>query len=310
VGTHALLAAQLNLAKLGLAVIDEQHRFGVSQRAKLAEKGTSPHILTMTATPIPRTVALTLYGDLDLSVLDEMPKNRLPVKTWAVPAAKRAAAYEWIKEQQTQTFIICPLIEESTIETMKDIKAVKTESEKIKTLFPGQRVGLLHGRLKNQEKEAVLTAFRQKELDILVATPVVEVGIDIPAATIMVIEGADRFGLAQLHQLRGRVGRGGQQAYCLLFTDNDSAYAYKRLKHMERLHDGRALSELDLKLRGPGERFGLAQHGRWDLKIADFSDTGLIENANKLAEHFLSCPADFPVLSETLDKSTINIVPN
>lgn len=309
VGTHALLSDNLNFAKLGLIVIDEQHRFGVSQRAKLAEKGINPHVLTMTATPIPRTIALTLYGDLNLSVLDEMPANRLPIKTWVVPKEKRTAAYDWIRKQKTQAFIICPLIEES--ETLQTVKSAKTEYEHLSSkVFPDLKLGLLHGRMKPKEKDKTLEDFRKQKTDILVATPVVEVGIDIPTATIMVIEAADRFGLAQLHQLRGRVGRGDKQSYCLLFTENQSEGAIKRLKNLEKMTNGMELAEADLRFRGPGQRFGTAQHGRWDLKIADFSDLDLIEKTNKLASEVTARPESFPLLRELLEKSKINTANN
>ncbi len=294
VGTHALFSSDINFKNLGLIVIDEQHRFGVEQRAALTAKGVNPHVLTMTATPIPRTIALTLYGDLDLSVLTELPKNRLPIKTWVVPEHKREAAYQWIEKQKTQTFVICPFIEES--ETLQTVKAAKTEFENIKKIFKNLRVGLVHGKLKNKDK--VLNDFRNQKLDILVATPIVEVGIDIPQATIMVIEGADRFGLAQLHQLRGRVGRGDQQSYCLLFGENIS-----RLKLLEKINNGMQLAEADLRFRGPGHRFGTAQHGRWDLKIADFSDLGLVEQVND----FLSCDkyrTHVKLLYDTITKKT------
>lgn len=265
VGTHALL--NLKLANLGLVVIDEQHRFGVEQQTKLKEKGLNPHILTMTATPIPRAMALTLYGDLDISLLEEMPVGRLPVKTWAVPENKRAAAYQWIRDQKTQTFIICPFIEES--ETLFTVKSARKEFENLsKNIFPDLKLGLIHGKLKSQEKDKVLEEFKNKKLDILVATPVVEVGIDIPNATIMVVEGAERFGLAQLHQLRGRVGRSDRQSYCLLFAEK----GLERLKSLEKINNGLQLAEIDLRFRGPGERFGQAQHGHWALKIATFAD--------------------------------------
>lgn len=304
VGTHALLSDKLSFFKLGLVVIDEQHRFGVSQRAKLVEKGINPHILTMTATPIPRTVALTLYGDLDLSIIDEMPKNRLPVKTWVIPQTKRDAAYNWIKKQQTQAFIICPLIEEA--ETLQTVKSAKKEYDHLsKIVFPDLKLGLIHGRLKAKDKDGVLENFRRQKLDILVATPVVEVGIDIPGATIMVIEAADRFGLAQLHQLRGRVGRNDRQSYCLLFTQNESKTAVRRLKYLETLNDGLKLAEVDLKFRGPGQRFGTAQHGRWGLKIADFSDLDLIEKSAELVEKVIRNPHDFPLLLEKVQADTI-----
>lgn len=309
VGTHALVADKLNFKKLGLIVIDEQHRFGVGQRAKLAEKGINPHVLTMTATPIPRTIALTLYGDLDLSVLDELPKDRVPIKTWVVPNEKRQAAYDWIRSQKTQTFIVCPLIEQSDSETLLEVRAAKKEYEILqKEIFPDLKLGLLHGRLKSKDKDSVLNKFRGQKLDILVTTPVVEVGIDIPEASIMVIEAADRFGLAQLHQLRGRVGRGDRQSYCLLFTENNEGIS--RLKYLEKLNNGLELAEVDLKFRGPGQRFGTAQHGKWDLKIADFSNLELVEKSNKLAQKVLANPDRFPLLHKLINQSKINTVPN
>lgn len=309
VGTHALLSDKLNFEKLGLVVIDEQHRFGVEQRAKITAKGINPHVLTMTATPIPRTIALTLYGDLDVSVLDEMPLGRKLIKTWVVPSGKRPDAYRWIESQKTQTFVICPLIDQSESETLIEVKAAKKEFDHLShDIFPQLKLGLIHGRLKSKEKDTVLAAFRAKKLDVLVATPVVEVGIDIPSATIMVIEAADRFGLAQLHQLRGRVGRGDKQSYCLLFTDVETAVT--RLRYLEKLHDGLQLAETDLRFRGPGQRFGTAQHGKWDLKIADFSDLNLVEKVNSLAKTILDHPDQFPLLFEMLKQSKIKVVQN
>lgn len=305
VGTHALLSDDFKIDKLGLIVIDEQHRFGVDQRNTLEAKGKNPHVLTMTATPIPRTIALTLYGDLELSIIDQMPKDRLPVKTWTVPEFKRADAYEWIKNQKTQTFIICPLIEES--ETLATVKSAKAEFEKLsKEIFPDLKLGLVHGKLKPKEKDQIISDFKDKKIDILVATPVVEVGIDVPNATIMVIEAADRFGLAQLHQLRGRVGRGSAQSFCLLFSENNSDSP--RLKYMEKIYNGLELAETDLKFRGPGQRFGTAQHGKWDLKIADFSDLDLIERANQAAKSFKSSPKSFPILQRKLSNGKIAVL--
>lgn len=290
VGTHALLHRDV-FDNVGFVVVDEQHRFGVKQRAKLAEhsnNGVHPHVLTMTATPIPRTVALTLYGDLELSTLDELPKGRKPVTTWLVSPDKREGAYQWIEEQITkekvQTFIVCPLIEESEEETMKDVKAASAEYERLKKVFPKLRLGLLHGRMKADEKQQVLDDFRSKKLDILVSTPVVEVGIDIPNATIMMIEASDRFGLAQLHQLRGRVGRGEKKSYCLLFTEAKTQKVLSRLKAMTEVKTGRELAEIDLKTRGPGEVFGTKQSGYSELKIADWTDIPLIKKAKKFAD--------------------------
>ena len=292
VGTHALIHQKLNLDKVALVVIDEQHKFGVEQREHLIKKSgqgqIAPHILTMTATPIPRTVALTFYGDLDLSTLTEIPAGRQKITTWVVPPEKREGAYGWIDSQITdhdsQVFVVCPLIEESKKETMKDVKAVTAEHKKLTRLFGKLKVGLLHGRLKAEEKTKVIKRFRNRDISLLVTTPVVEVGIDIPNATIMVVEAAERFGLAQLHQLRGRVGRGLSKSYCLLFAESPSEKALKRLNAMRQNLSGFELAELDLTLRGPGEIFGLRQHGIPDLKIASWRDIDLIKKAKEVVK--------------------------
>ncbi|QQG43915.1 MAG: ATP-dependent DNA helicase RecG [Candidatus Roizmanbacteria bacterium] len=293
IGTHALLNEKLRFDHIGLVIIDEQHRFGVAQRAILKNKGINPHLLTMTATPIPRTVALTLYGELDLSVIDEFPKGRLPIKTFLVPKEKRASAYNWIQTQilqnQTQVFIICPLIEESETETMISVKAAKKEYENLKNnIFKSFKVGLLHGKMKPKEKDKIMSDFKNKLYDILVSTSVVEVGIDVPNANIMVIEGAERYGLAQLHQLRGRVGRGEHQSYCLLFTSANSEEENFRLQYFAKNLSGIKLAEYDFKIRGPGAIFGTKQHGYLNLKIADLSDINLIEKTKKAANYFMS----------------------
>ncbi len=320
VGTHALLTKQTMFKKLGLVVIDEQHRFGVAQRALLTVENTrlpggsqSPHFLTMTATPIPRTIAKTLLGNTEISVLSQMPKGRRIIKTWVVPTAKRAGAYQWIQKQITETggqvFIICPLIEDS--ETLIDVKAVKSEYEKVKKIFPRVAVGLLHGRLKPAEKTAVLENFRKKKTMILVATPVVEVGIDIANASMMVVEGADRFGLGQLHQLRGRVGRGSLQSYCLLFTESTDEKSLTRLKALEMIHSGPELSEVDLRLRGPGEVFGTRQHGMPHLKIATFTDMKTMNETQEALKKISDKDPDFtafPLLRGIAKKSTIQEV--
>ena len=281
IGTHALL--NKTFEKVGLLVIDEQHKFGVKQISFLQK--VNPHILTMTATPIPRTIAQTLFSDMDLSILDELPKNRQKIKTWLVPNNKRPNAYAWIgkkvKEDNSQAFIICPLVEESESETLKNIKSVKKEFASLQNIFKNQKLGLLHGKLKEKEKNEVLNNFKDGKLDILVSTPVVEVGIDIPNATIMLIEGADRFGLAQLHQLRGRIGRGTKESYCLLFTENDSVKVIERLSALTKISSGFELAELDLKLRGAGDVLGTKQSGFGNLKIADWSDTKLIKAASE-----------------------------
>ncbi len=310
VGTHALLFKQ-NFDDVGLVVVDEQQRFGVEQRSILRKRGESPNFLTMTATPIPRTVALTLHGNLSLSQLTEMPKERKKVRTWLVPAAKRNPAYDWIKKQiketNSQVFIICPFIEGS--ESLTTVKAATKEFDRLqKNIFPRLNLGLLHGKLKSKEKEKIMEQFKNKEIDILVATPVVEVGIDFPNATIILIEGSERFGLAQLHQLRGRVGRGEKQSYCLLFTETFSEAAFKRLKSLETLYNGAQLAELDLKLRGPGQIFGTMQHGIQNLKVASFSDFGLIEQTKIEAEKIFPKLSKYPNLLEKVKLMNIQQV--
>lgn len=288
VGTHALLSDKIKLDKLGLVIIDEQHRFGVEQRTLLRAKGAAPHLLTMTATPIPRTVSLTIYGDLDISIIDEMPKGRQPVLTYLVPEEKRADAYKFIEKkskEKNQVYIITPLIEES--ETLASAKAAKVEFERLQKVFPDLKHGLLHGRMKSKDKEQVINQFRSNQIDILVSTSVVEVGVDIPNATIMLIEGAQRFGLAALHQLRGRVGRGDKESFCLLFSDSDLPEENRRLKQMEKIDNGLELAELDLKIRGAGSIFGYSQHGRFDLKVAKLTDLPLIEKTKSAASKIL-----------------------
>lgn len=289
VGTHALLSEKLKTENVGLLIIDEQQRFGVAQRNLLRSKAILPHFLTMTATPIPRTIALTIYGDLDLSVIDELPKLRKPIKTFVVPQVKRNDAYKFIAkkiDEGDQAYIITPLIEQS--ETIQSAKAAKVEFERLKNkVFTKYKLGLLHGRLKSKEKDEVLESFRKGEIDILVSTSVVEVGVDIPNATIMVIESSERFGLAQLHQLRGRVGRGTKESFCLLFTEDQSPMVTRRLKNMESISDGLKLAELDMKIRGAGQIYGVKQSGRLELKIADFSDVSLIEKTREAARKIL-----------------------
>lgn len=316
IGTHALLHRPHIFDNVAFLVIDEQHRFGVSQRALLTKsnKGKSPHVLTMTATPIPRTVALTIYGDLDLSILDEMPTGRQIVKTWIVPPQKRANAYLWIEQEirktKSQAFIVCPLIEESDKETMKSVKAATAEFNYLKeNVFSKLKLGLLHGKIKYAEKEKVMQNFKKGKIDILVATPVVEVGIDIPNATIMLIETAERFGLAQLHQLRGRVGRGVKQSYCLLMTESKSEKVQTRLRALEKNFSGAKLAEIDLQMRGPGEVYGTAQSGFPELKIGDYSDLELISSARKTAQEMLPQLKTDLKLKNLINK-TSEIAPN
>lgn len=314
VGTHALLQEKIIFGEVGLLVIDEQHRFGVAQRALLRTKSKTPHILTMTATPIPRSLALTLYGDLDLSVIDELPKNRLKVATFLVPKEKRTGAYEFIKKRASlreQTFIICPFIEPS--ETLQSVKSATLEFERLqKEVFPGLRLGLLHGRLRSKQKEEILADFKSGGFQILVATPVVEVGIDIPGATIMMIEAAERFGLAGLHQLRGRVGRANLASFCLLFTETTNPKVLERLRLLTRYYSGIELAEMDLKMRGPGELFGTAQSGLINLKIADLSDLSLIERTRSWVSKVFEKKdlEDYPYLKEVVVKEPQTVSPD
>jgi len=285
VGTHALIQEDVQFKGLGLVVVDEQHRFGVEQRASLRQKGLNPHMLVMTATPIPRTLSLTLYGDLDLAVLDELPPGRQPITTkWQQPLG-RERTYEHVRthvRQGRQAFIICPLVEES--EKLEAKSAVAEHERLQREIFPDLRVGLLHGRMKGKEKDGVMRSFLKREFDILVSTSVVEVGIDVPNATIMLVEGANRFGLSQLHQFRGRVGRGEHASYCYLLADQESEDSVQRLKIIEESQDGFRLAEEDLKMRGPGEFFGTRQSGLPDLKVAKITDAKVLEDARREAQ--------------------------
>ena len=324
IGTHALLQEKVEFTNVGLVVIDEQQRFGVTQRSVIRKKGAAspgtsrhlasltPHFLTMTATPIPRTLALTVYGNLDLSVLTEMPKGRTPIKTWVVPQEKRASAYEWIRKElkhhDNRMFLVCPFIEES--ETITTVKAVKKEFERLKSdVFPDIPLGLLHGKLKAKDKTTVLDAFRNGKTKILVTTPVVEVGIDIREASIMLIEGSERFGLAQLHQLRGRVGRGDLISYCLLFTESTDGKTIERLKILEKVKNGPELAESDLAIRGEGDVFGVRQHGLPPLTLASLKDRELVEETQQAVIDIVNHDPEltqFPHLREQAEKGTID----
>jgi ATP-dependent DNA helicase RecG len=297
VGTHALLGRK-GLPEFQFVVIDEQHRFGVEQRAKISEGGGAiPHTLTMTATPIPRTIALTLYGDLELTVLKDLPHGARKVKTWIVEKNKREASYEWVKKMISETggqaFVVCPFIEESEKDNLSEIKSAKEEYEKLSKIFKNHKLSILHGKMKQSEKDEVLSEFKDKKSDILICTPVVEVGIDIPNANIMLIESPERFGLAALHQLRGRVGRAGQDSYCLLMFEVNSSKAKERLTHLTHSHSGIELAEIDLALRGPGEVFGSRQSGLPEFKYASWGDTELIKRSKELALNMVENPAAY-----------------
>jgi ATP-dependent DNA helicase RecG len=286
VGTHALIEEDVTLKDLRLVIVDEQHRFGVLQRKRLLAKG-SPHFLSMTATPIPRTLALTAYGDHDLSVLLEKPGNRKVIRTKVVaPSARRTVELFIDREIDAgrQVFVICPLIEGSDAEEMADVRSVEAEVERLRRAFPRRRISALHGRMSAQEKQSTMRAFKAKEFDILVSTSVIEVGVDVPNATIMVIEGAERFGLAQLHQFRGRVGRSDSQSHCFLFATTPQHARSVRLKAMEQYDSGFQLAEIDLKLRGPGELFGLRQSGIVAMPFSTLYNPALIVRARRAAE--------------------------
>lgn len=298
IGTHAILTDDTEFSNLSLVIIDEQHRFGVEQRQKLALKsptGLAPHLLAMTATPIPRSLQLTIFGDLDISILDELPKGRQPIETKILPEINISEKLypQILKTVKSgrQVYWICKAIDTTQempngLETSKDLTSVKTRTRKLREVFPKFRIEFLHGKMKPAEKDAVMTEFSRGKIDILVSTTVVEVGVDVPNATLMVIENAEGYGLAQLHQLRGRVGRGSVKSDCFLLTSGDDKPS-KRLQELEKSTDGFYLAEVDLKLRGPGEIYGVLQHGALDLRIASLSDTTLIARARKDAKEFL-----------------------
>ena len=290
IGTHALIEDKVEFNKLGLVITDEQHRFGVRQRNKLSSKGDNPDILVMTATPIPRTLALILYGDLDISIIDELPPGRQPIETIAIDKKKRDNAYNSLVrtevEKGRQVYIVCPLVEES--ESIEAKAAVDLVEELKTEYFSDLRVGLLHGKMKGSEKDSIMKSFKNKELDILVSTTVIEVGVNVPNATLMIIENAERFGLAQLHQLRGRVGRGSHKSYCILIYASKSDVCKQRMSIMEETNDGFKISEKDLEIRGPGEFFGTRQHGLPELKVANiFKHMKILKLAQQEARYII-----------------------
>ena len=319
IGTHALISGGVEFRDLGLVVTDEQHRFGVAQRSDLAAKGQHPHILVMSATPIPRTLALILYGDLDVSIIDQLPPGREPVDTFAVPSSYHERLYAFIRKlvaEGRQAYIVCPMVEEND-ELPDERKAVTAYAKMLQEeIFPDLKVAYVHGKMKPKEKDGVMSTFAAGESHILVSTTVIEVGVDVPNAAVMVIENAERFGLSQLHQLRGRVGRGKHKSYCVLVSDNQNEETRQRLRVMTKTTDGFKIAEEDLRLRGPGDFFGQRQHGLPGLRIADIGcDTLLLREAQEAAEALLekdpelaSCPATAERVRElfTQKESTLN----
>ena len=289
VGTHALIQDNVVFKNLGLVVADEQHRFGVEQRAKLAAKGNNPHMLLMSATPIPRTLALILYGDLDVSVIDELPPGRKTVKTYAVEEGMRRRVYRFIEanvKEGAQVYVVCPLVEETE---KSDLQNAVNLCERLRKLFPDMSVEVVHGKMKQKDKDAVMDSFMSGKTDILVSTTVIEVGVNVPNASLMIIENAERFGLSQLHQLRGRVGRGNRQSYCVLFNQSHGDVSKKRMETMTISNDGFYISEQDLKLRGPGDFFGTRQHGLPEMRIANlFEDRDILKLAQNAATDILA----------------------
>lgn len=293
IATHAALFHQKTfISKIGLLIIDEQHRFGVSQRSFLADLPKPPHTLTLTATPIPRTISLTFLNHLELSILKNPPSNRLPIKTFLVPNSKTISCYQWLQDHihktKQQAFIVCPFIDQS--DSLSQVKSAKIEFEKLKKIFPNLTLELIHGQLSSTTKDQILKKFSSKSIDILVTTPIIEVGIDYPNATTIIIQSADRFGLSQLHQLRGRVGRGADQSYCYLFTESENQKSINRLEFLTNHHSGLEIAEYDLKTRGPGEVFSTLQHGFPSLKLADISDIKTIQLAKQVLEDLQEIP--------------------
>lgn len=311
IGTHALIEDKVEFNNIGLVITDEQHRFGVMQRSRLSLKGINPDILVMTATPIPRTLALILYGDLDISIIDELPPGRQPIETLAIEKSKRDRAYNNLVRREVesgrQVYIVCPLVEES--ESIEAKSAVELVEELRAEYFSDLRLGLLHGKMKSSEKDEVMSNFKNKEIDILVSTTVIEVGVNVPNATLMIIENAERFGLAQLHQLRGRVGRGSHKSYCVLIYDSKTDVCRQRMSIMEETNDGFRISEKDLEIRGPGEFFGTRQHGLPELKVANlFKHIKILKLAQQEARYILGednnlqLKENIPLKKEIIDK--------
>lgn len=311
VGTHAILSEGVEPKRLGLVVTDEQHRFGVEQRARLVGKGENPHVLVMSATPIPRTLALIIYGELDVSIIDELPPGRQKVDTFAVDESYRARLNGFIRrqtEQGRQVFVVCPMVEEND-DLPQKLKSAEEHAKELTGIFPELNVGCIHGRLKSRDKDAVMAAFVHGEIDILVSTTVIEVGVDVPNASLIVVENAERFGLSQLHQLRGRVGRGQHKSYCVLVSDSDGEDVRRRLRIMTRTNDGFRISEEDLRLRGPGDFFGSRQHGLPELHMAELgADAQLMQQAQTEAAALLASDPELAFPEHTALRERVELL--
>lgn len=316
IGTHALIQKSVEVERLGLIIVDEQHRFGVAQRSELAEKGTNPHVMAMSATPIPRTLALIMYGDLDVSIINEMPKGRIPVQTFAVDSSFHTRVYNFIKKHIAagrQAFIVCPRVNSSDDDSSDKKSAIEYYNTLTQNEFAGIPTGLLYGKMKQADKDAVMNDFRDNKLSLLISTTVIEVGIDVPNAVVMLIENAEQFGLSQLHQLRGRVGRGKEQSYCILMSDSKSEYTKARSQAMVETTDGYKIADIDLQLRGPGNFFGHEQSGALQLRVADLADdAGVIESVEELAGEILKADpglksAEYEGLRENVKRLFDNI---
>jgi ATP-dependent DNA helicase RecG len=306
IGTHALLYSEIQVEKLGLVIIDEQHRFGVEQRSQLLNMSGEdrlPNLLSMTATPIPRTLSLTVYGDLDISVLKPHTKAGRKVQTRVAAEKEREKLYRWIKAQNQQTFIVCPFIEQSSNEDFENVKAAEREFKELQKILPIDQMELIHGKMKPKDKQTAVENFKNGKVRYLVSTPVVEVGIDVPEAAIIVIESAERYGLASLHQLRGRVGRLGQQGYCFLVYSGSSQKSHERLRCMETVDDGLELAEIDLKMRGQGDIFGTMQSGVKNFKIASVYNVELLEHAKREAQRYFAELTNYPLLQKKLEET-------
>ena len=287
IGTHAIIQDKVEFQNLGLVITDEQHRFGVKQREVFSQKGVHPHVLVMSATPIPRTLAIIIYGDLDISVIDEMPANRIPIKNCVVDDSWRPKAYAFIKKEAAaghQAYVICPMVEENE---ELELENVIDYSEKLKKELPGLKIAYLHGKMKAAEKNEIMEAFGRNDIQVLVSTTVIEVGINVPNATVMMVENAERFGLSQLHQLRGRVGRGAYQSYCIFMSNSKGKDTQKRLEILNKSNDGFFIASEDLKLRGPGDLFGIRQSGDLQFTLGDiFTDAAILKDACEAAEEY------------------------